>query len=260
MTSVATVLATVTPKNIHSFDFVNHVYSIDDIRVLTEACADSQHWCKKQLACKYFTHLCRQHTTLMYEHLHTIIPIVSNLVYDLKLCVSEEAVQTLYALYSIIQNRDLEPFIPSLIKALQEPETVSETIHQLSAIVFVQELRKPALSILVPLLLRGFQEKTTAIKRKCCVICENICKLIDEPEDVGAFLPQLLPPIQKIIDEVADPECRQVADRVRTLLEKIIETKKQTWVGEAALDEGIDLCDCEFSLAYGSRILLNRSR
>jgi len=56
--------------------------------------------------------------------------------------------------------------------ALEKPDTVAETIHQLSAIIFVQEVRTPALSVLVPLLLRGLSEKLTAIKRKCCIICE----------------------------------------------------------------------------------------
>lgn len=249
----------ISAKNVQEFKYTDTPHTETDIQSLLEACADVNHWTVKMFACKYFIDLAEHQKPFLKNHLHTIIPKITGLVYDSKLSVGEQALLTLKELYGIIDNRDLEPFIPSLISALQNPNSVNETIHALSAVVFVQELQKPALSILIPLLIRGFQEKQTAIKRKCCIICENICKLVDNPEDVGVFLSQLLPPIKRIVDEVADPECRQVASRVYLLLEKIIDTQKQHYTYDASLDEGIDLCSCEFSLAYGSRILLNRS-
>lgn len=249
----------ISAKNVQQLQFTDVPHTVEDIECLLEACADVNHWTVKVFACKYFMDLAEHQKQFLKEHLHTIIPKITGLVYDSKLSVGEQALLTLKELYSVIENRDLEPFILSLINALQNPDNVSEAIHALSAVVFVQELQKPALSILIPLLIRGFQQKQTSIKRKCCIICENTCKLVDNPEDVGVFLSQLLPPIKRIVDEVADPECRQVASRVYLLLEKIINTKKLHYTYDASLDEGIDLCSCEFSLAYGSRILLNRS-
>jgi len=249
----------ISANNIQALKFADVPHTVDDIECLLEACADVNHWTIKVFACKYFMDLAEHQKLFLKDYLHTIIPKITGLVYDSKVSVGEQSLLTLKNLYGIIENRDLEPFIPSLISALKNPDYVSETIHALSAVVFVQELQKPALSILIPLLIRGFQQNQTAVKRKCCIICENTCKLVDNPEDVGVFLSQLLPPIKRIVDEVADPECRQVASRVYLLLEKIINTKKQHYIYDASLDEGIDLCSCEFNLAYGSRILLNRS-
>lgn len=194
--------------------------------------------------------------------LPAIIPVITPLVHESKLIVGRAAMATLGALYGAMGNRDIEPFVGSLLHALEKPEAVGDTIHQLSAVIFVQEVRAATLSVLVPLLLRGFMVPATAIKRKCCVITENMCKLVDDPADVRLFLPQLLPPMARIVAEVADPECRAVAERVHTLLRKLISVVQVGGtVGEGdAEEEGHELlCDCQFSLAYGAKILLNRT-
>lgn len=46
----------------------------------------------------------------------------------------------------------------------------------------------------MPLLVRGLrQDNPTAIKRKACLIIENMAKLVDNPLDAVPFLPKLLP-------------------------------------------------------------------
>lgn len=201
------------------------------------------------------------------------------------------------------------------------------------------------LSIIVPLLVRGLRERTTAIKRKACVIIDNMAKLVEVPWDAAPFLPKLIPELEKVKEEVADPECRKVAanayatlmrvggegkatapkptdaaaaskeldaffpkakaaldattfDFVVARVGKLIDYKhfeEADWQGvlvpflaasepEAAKkaaelaskcqedavraaiaaeqdnEEGEDLCNCEFSLAYGAKILLNNAR
>jgi hypothetical protein len=52
----------------------------------------------------------------------------------------------------------------------------------------------------VPLLVRGLrQDNTTAIKRKACLIVENMAKLVDNPLDAVPFLPKLLPGERRLL-------------------------------------------------------------
>lgn len=255
------ILSNVSPKSLESYDLTESSFTGNDLDPILDACNYIRSWPQKILACRILNKMVLDTPSLISDNLHTIIPVITPLVYDSKLTVHSQALLTLKALYSTIDNKDVDPFVPSLLSALENPDKVSDTIHHLSAIVFVQEVRTPALSVLVPLLLRGLTEKQTAIKRKCCIICENMCKLVDDPADVRVFLPQLTPPILRIMEEVADPECRQVATRVYQVLQKMIDAEKNRSISKNVEEEiGELLCDCQFSLAYGAKILLNRTQ
>ena len=75
-------------------------------------------------------------------------------------------------------------------------------------------MRSPALSLIVPVLARGMKERTALSKRKAVVVVENVLRLVEEPLETAPFLPMLLPGVERVSVEVADPECRQTAGRV----------------------------------------------
>lgn len=112
-------------------------------------------------------------------------------------------------------------FIPALISALINPEKeVPTTIQLLSATTFVSEVDSQTLSLMVPLLSRGLNEKLTATKRKVAVIIDNMSKLVDSEATVRPFVPKLLPGLIKIEDTIGDPEARGVVARaIKTLRE-----------------------------------------
>jgi len=159
-----------------------------------------------------------------------------------------------------------------------------------------------------------------------------MCKLIDDPRECQVFLPKIKPLLSKAMEDVPDPECREVcekaykqlvrsgdmtnaakgtsveavkeflgyaaaddfekltiefasfgvsaladlknfeeaswkasldqyiaADKLSELLELAIKNNKV--VEEEEEDDGAELlCDCEFSLAFGSKILLNNTK
>ena len=66
---------------------------------------------------------------------------------------------------------------------------------------------------MVPVLARALKERATAVKRNAAVIIDNMCKMVEVPAYAAPFLPKLLPELQKVSQEVSDPECRSVADR-----------------------------------------------
>ncbi|KAK7892799.1 translational elongation factor EF-1 alpha [Exophiala xenobiotica] len=281
----------------------------------------------------------------------TLIPIVSESMWDTKPEVKKKAYGTMEKICKLIENKDIEKFIPELIKCVAKPENVPETIHLLGATTFVTDVHEPTLAIMVPLLERGLAERETAIKRKAAVIVDNMCKLVEDPQIVAAFLPKLMPALIKNYENMADPEAREktkqgletlkrvgavkedgsfpkvsTAGEISTVmgvLKSILEPKHKEalkseavleyvaaiagqlidekatdapdWVsntqeylktivgendapaiadqlrkkaspgveeeaeGEADDEEGEDLCNCQFNLAYGAKILLNQT-
>ncbi|KAG8970874.1 translational elongation factor EF-1 alpha [Tulasnella sp. 419] len=143
-----------------------------------------------------------------------IIPVLSEAIWDTKADVKKAARETLTKTTALVSNKDVANFIPALINALINPvEEVPKTIQLLSATTFVSEVDSPTLSLMVPLLSRGLQERPTAIKRKVAVIIDNMSKLVDSEFTVRPFVPKLLPGLLKIEESVADPEARGVVSR-----------------------------------------------
>jgi elongation factor 3 len=138
-----------------------------------------------------------------------LIPVVSESMWDTKPEVKKRAYGTMEKVCGLIVNKDIERFIPELIKCIAKPENVPETVHLLGATTFVTDVHEPTLAIMVPLLDRGLNERDTAIKRKSAVIVDNMCKLVEDPNIVAAFLPKLMPGLTKNYDNLADPEARE---------------------------------------------------
>lgn len=138
-----------------------------------------------------------------------LIPVVSESMWDTKPEVKKMAYGTMEKVCGLIVNKDIERFIPELIKCIAKPENVPETVHLLGATTFVTDVHEPTLAIMVPLLDRGLSERETAIKRKSAVIVDNMCKLVEDPQIVAAFLPKLMPGLTKNYENLADPEARE---------------------------------------------------
>lgn len=150
-----------------------------------------------------------------------IVPVLAEAIWDTKADVKKAARDSLEKVTALVSNKDIERFIPALIKALINPvEEVPNTITLLSATTFVSEVDSPTLSLMVPLLSRGLTEKLTATKRKVAVITDNMAKLVDSPVTVRPFIPKLLPGLIKIETTIGDPEARSVVNRaIKTLRE-----------------------------------------
>lgn len=282
-----------------------------------------------------------------------IVPVLAEAIWDTKADVKKAARDSLTKATALVSNKDIERFIPALIKALINPvEEVPKTLDLLSATTFVSEVDSATLSLMVPLLSRGLNEKLTATKRRVAVITDNMAKLVDSAVTVRPFVPKLLPGLIKVETSIGDPEARGVVGRAIATLRQVgqvpadsdgsslppIKTAEPTtfanglvavykkqganpvpavsdvaviyasrlaanlvnannfdvsewetlagyldsitsapqglavareWVVKSASDddddagaeeveeEGEDLCNCEFSLAYGAKILLN---
>ena len=56
---------------------------------------------------------------------------------------------------AVVGNKDIEPFIPTLVSCIARPDEVSECVYKLSATTFVQAVEPPTLAIMEPVLERG---------------------------------------------------------------------------------------------------------
>ncbi|KAI2464272.1 armadillo-type protein [Annulohypoxylon bovei var. microspora] len=318
---------------------------------IVKSILEAQKWPEKITALECIDILVRIAPAQLAYRVPELIPVVSESMWDTKKEVKERAYKTMEKICELIVNKDIERFIPELIKCIAKPENVPETVHLLGATTFVTEVQEPTLALMVPLLDRGLAERDTAIKRKAAVIVDNMCKLVDDPNIVAPFLPKMMPGLQKNYDNLADPEAREktkqaldtiirvgnvqdgkipevrhdgdvptvlahltaliptkhakAAEKLGSVLEYISaiggqlvderETEPSIWatavkpfvtvvVGDVdaekvtdglrrrassgAVDEaeeenedeeGEDLCNCTFSLAYGAKILLNQT-
>lgn len=270
-------------------------------------------WQEKEICLASIQLLLKKIGTRSSELLPEMVPVITDLMWSTKKQVRKEATKTLKKTCKSLNNKDLEPFVPELISALTNPEEVEECVHKLAATTFVQTVNAGTLSLVVPLLTRGFRERNIALTRKCAIICENMSKLIEEPCDVFPFIPNIVPALEKAKEEIADSECRSVCDRAYThivnLKNRINTDSSQFKIGNNVPDEvenhcgrikkrggshqdlrnilntyisdniadqilpldetpvqhienteedsSETLCNCIFSLAYGSKILLN---
>ncbi|KAJ5953369.1 Elongation factor 3 [Penicillium verhagenii] len=321
------------------------------VPTLLESISTAQKWQEKMTALTCLELLIESSPAQLSYQVPKLIPVVSEAMWDTKGEIKKAAYTTMEKVCGLIVNKDIERFIPELIKCISKPENVPETVHLLGATTFVSDVTGPTLAIMVPLLDRGLVERETAIKRKAAVIVDNMCKLVEDPQIVAPFLPKMLPALNKNFEILADPEARektkqaldtitrvgQIVDgkipeistagdisTVAAILKDILAAKFQDriapcetiinyvaaiagqlvdekdsdatiWTqnalpyiiaitGEeeakpiaetlrkraspdaAAADEvpsdeeeGVDLCNCTFSLAYGAKILLNQT-
>ncbi|EGN96285.1 hypothetical protein SERLA73DRAFT_112506 [Serpula lacrymans var. lacrymans S7.3] len=170
-----------------------------------------------------------------------IVPVLAEAIWDTKADVKKAARDSLTKATALVSNKDIERFIPALIKALINPvEEVPNTILLLSATTFVSEVDSATLSLMVPLLSRGLSEKLTATKRKVAVIVDNMAKLVDSHVTVRPFLPKLLPGLLKVETTIGDPEARGVVG-------KAIATLRQ--IGQVPEGDGSDLPPLKFAEA-----------
>ncbi|KAH9930910.1 uncharacterized protein B0H18DRAFT_1083662 [Fomitopsis serialis] len=151
-----------------------------------------------------------------------IVPILAEAIWDTKADVKKAAKDSLEKTTALVSNKDIERFIPALIKALINPvEEVPKTINLLSATTFVSEVDSATLSLMVPLLSRGLSEKPTATKRRVAVIIDNMAKLVDSAVTVRPFIPKLLPGLLKVETTIGDPEARSVVGRAVATLRQV---------------------------------------
>ncbi|KAK1913420.1 hypothetical protein P3342_005356 [Pyrenophora teres f. teres] len=160
----------------------------------------------------------------MGKKLEGLIPIVEAGMHDLKSEVTKASIKTMNSLTTLLQNDDIAPRIPLLVKAIEDPSTQSlqKAIHALSQTTFVAIVTSPVLAMVTPLLERSLNTPSTSqeVTRQTVVVVENLTKLVHDPIEARAFLPKLRPGVKAVKDNASLPEVREIGQRALDVIEK----------------------------------------
>ncbi|VVU95419.1 ABC transporter [seawater metagenome] len=142
-----------------------------------------------------------------------LIPFLTDLLYDLKNKISSLAFETMELVLKCSGNKDLDPFLPIVLDALKNTDKMSYAVEQLAGCVFVQNIETPALAITCPILNRGLVDTRTETRRKCCVIIDNMCKLVEHPKEIIPIIDELKPRVKNCAENISNPEARHIAEK-----------------------------------------------
>merc|ERR1719281_2258822 len=157
-----------------------------------------------------------------YTLVHLVSP-VADLTCDVKKEVKSAAIACMTAICSCTGNKDLEPFLPAVIEAAQSISNTHKCVEKLAGCIFVQNVETPALAVMLPVLSRGLNDKSEEVKRTCCQIVDNMCKVVEDPAAVVPIMPRLEPLVRAATEKIADPEARGMAEKAYKTLAKSAE-------------------------------------
>lgn len=151
-----------------------------------------------------------------------LIPLITGQAASSKREVKEQSTETLNKCCTRISNPDVIPLIPKLVLANKDPKETPLAIEALMETTFVNQVERSTLAVIVPILNKGLKDRTSKLRRKCCVIIDNMCKLVNDSRDVKPFEGELLPFIIRERDEASQPEVREMAAKAVETLEKAL--------------------------------------
>ena len=134
--------------------------------------------------------------------------------------MSKAAKVTLTEACGVIGNPDIAEAVPTIIAAIKNPDDTHKALDDLMHTTFVHPVTAATLSVIVPILSRSLVDRGMHPKRKTATVVINMCKLVQNPHDVEAFVPKLLPELKKCSEEAAFEEIRGVCACAVEVLER----------------------------------------
>jgi len=175
---------------------------------------------QKEMTLNVIATLAQRFPEVIGSVLVTLVTPVADLTCDIKKEVKTAAVACMTAICNCTGNRDLEPFLPSVIEAASSIQNTHSCVDKLAGCIFVQNVEAPALAATLPVLARGLNDKSEEVKRTCCQIVDNMCKLVEDPAEVLPLMPRLEPLVKAATEKISDPEARGMAERAYKTLQK----------------------------------------
>lgn len=198
--------------------------------VLFEA-LQSPEWRVKAAAMEKLSECAELHPRQISRMLPQIVPVITSQVWDTKPQVTKAAKDCLLACCMTNINPDVAPAVPAIVTAICKPNDTTKAIDELKATTFVANVDSSTLSILCPVLSRGLKDRMAINKRSCCVVIENMSRLVETPDAVAPFGPLLVPDLKKVADNVQFEEIRDAALAALRALTKAL--------GHASIDEAV---------------------
>jgi len=219
---------------------------------------------QKALACDVIAEYATKHPESVALEIEWLVHPLSVLMNDLKKDVKDKAKRAMTVVTSCSGNKDLEKFGACIVRGLEAAKNVPDCVEELAGCIFVQNVEAPALAVLTPVLVRGLNERNEGTKRRCCVIVDNMSKLIDDPREGKPLLAEVRDLVVKAAEAISDPDAREMAEKTAVSIAKLadcepfLEPDFKAFAGKAGLST--DLLDEVLDYASKAAFQLVRAK
>ncbi|KRZ76846.1 Translational activator GCN1 [Trichinella papuae] len=145
-----------------------------------------------------------------------IVPNLVELLFETHERVQQSALQALRAVAKVIKNPEILNISDSLLVALENPEKTENCLKQLVHTRFMHYIDAPSLALVMPVLTRAFEDRSSETRRMAALVMGSIYRLSGN-EEVNPYLHTILPGVKKnLLDPI--PEVRSVTARAMGLM------------------------------------------
>jgi hypothetical protein len=121
------------------------------------------------------------------RQLSSCLPIVvqhlRDTLHDTHPEVASAAFEALKRVGGVVANPEIAPHVPTLLKAIQNPDLTDSALDSLMYTRIVHSVDAPALAILMPVLFRGLKGREISAKKKAAQVyilhCDRVLIIID---------------------------------------------------------------------------------
>lgn len=144
--------------------------------------------------------------------LPTIVPRIQEVLSDAHTKVQTAGRASLQKIGSVIKNPEIQNIVPSILAALDDPHAHSEKcLRLLLETAFIHVIDAPSLALVMPILQRSLNDRSSKLKKSAAQIIGNMYTLTD-PKDLAPYLPALLPGVQEALLD-PEPSVRGIASK-----------------------------------------------
>lgn len=171
-----------------------------------------------------------------------IVPKLCEVLTDSHVKVQRAGAQALKQIGGVIRNPEIQAIVPILLEALQEPTRKTTTCLQtLLDTQFVHFIDAPSLALIMPVVTRAIDDRSTETRKMATQIIGNMYSLTDQ-KDLAPYMPSIMPGLKKSLLD-PNPEVRTVSARalgamVRGIGESSFVEELVQWLMQALTSDG----------------------